>query len=120
MNKSWVLLTPFKSQKENRMKTNKEHLIEMLQNETKLSLAGVSDLFDIINEYDWAVFCSQMGDYDHPGERVIARQKMESRLSFYIPDVVSNIQQILRGDGECGKFYRKYFHAMKEKYIGKE
>ena len=33
-------------------KTNKEHLIEMLQKETKLSSGGVLDLFEIINEYD--------------------------------------------------------------------
>ena len=48
--------------------TNKEFLLQMLQAETKLSNGGILDLFQIINEYDWAVFCSQMGDYDHPGE----------------------------------------------------
>lgn len=53
---------------------NKEFLLQMLQAETKLSSGGVLDLFQIINEYDWAVFCSQMGDYDHPGERVQAKK----------------------------------------------
>lgn len=55
-------------------KTNKEHLIEMLQKETKVSLGEVSELFDIINEYEWSCFCSYMGDYDHPGERVQAKK----------------------------------------------
>lgn len=55
-------------------KTNKEHLIEMLQKETKLSSGGVLDLFEIINEYDWTCFCSQMGDFDCPRERVQAKK----------------------------------------------
>lgn len=55
--------------------TNKEFLLQMLQAETTdisnehFPVETVKEVFEIINEYDWAVFCSQMGDYDHPNDR---------------------------------------------------
>lgn len=45
------------------MKTNKEYLLEEIRKETGLSSGGVLDIFEIINDYDWKVFCSQMGDF---------------------------------------------------------
>ena len=68
--------------------TNNEFLLQMLQAETTdisnehLPAETVKEVFEIINEYDWAVFCSQMGDYDHPGERVRAKQVLDEKLSF--------------------------------------
>jgi hypothetical protein len=53
-------------------RTIKEHLIDMLQKETKLSSGGILDLIDIINEYDRACFCSQMDNFDCPEEWVDA------------------------------------------------
>jgi len=97
-------------------KTNKEHLIEMLQKETKLSFGGVLDLFDIINEYDWAVFCSYMGDYDYPGERVQAKKVLDEKLSHYQENDWKKVWSLLNEDGEIHSFYHDNFHHMKEEY----
>ena len=99
------------------MKTNKEYLIEMLQKETKLSGGGVLDLFDIINEYDWKVFCSQMGDYDHPGERISAKEELDKKLSYYPERTWKKVWELLKGDNEISNFYHNNFHKMKEEYV---
>ena len=96
--------------------TNKEHLIEMLRKETKLSGGGVLDLFDIINEYDWAVFCSYMGDYDCPGERVQAKKVLDEKLSHYRENDWKKVWSLLNEDGEIHSFYHDNFHHMKEEY----
>ena len=97
-------------------KTNKEHLIEMLQKETKLSSGGVLDLFDIINEYDWAVFCSYMGDYDHPEERVKAEKVLDEKLSHYQENDWKKVWSLLNEKGEIHSFYHDNFHHMEEEY----
>ena len=97
------------------MKTNKEHLIEMLLKETGLSCIDVvEEIFNIINEYDWAVFCSQMGDYDHPGERRAAKETMDEKLSFYMLATREKIWKLLKEDGEISDFYHTNFHHMNE------
>jgi len=100
------------------METNKEYLIGMLQKETKLSGGGVLDLFDIINEYDWAVFCSQMDDYDHPGERIAAKEKLDEKLKSYREEDWKKVWKLLKEDGEIRKFYNDNFHKMDEEYQG--
>lgn len=97
-------------------KTNKEHLIEMLQKETKVSLGGVSELFDIINEYEWSCFCSYMGDYDHPGERVQAKKVLDEKLSHYPERTWKKVWSLLKEDGEIHSFYNDKFHHMTEEY----
>lgn len=99
--------------------TNKEFLLQMLQAETKLSGGGVLDLFDIINEYDWAVFCSQMGDYDHPGERVQAKKVLDEKLSHYPERTWKKVWKLLKEDGEIRNFYNSHFHTMKDEYNAK-
>lgn len=97
-------------------KTNKEYLIEMLQKETKLSLGGVSELFDIINEYDWTCFCSQMGDFDCPGERVQAKKVLDEKLSHYQKEDWEKVWSLLKNYGEIQLFYHEHFHTLKEEY----
>lgn len=99
--------------------TNKEFLLQMLQAETKLSGGGVLDLFDIINEYDWAVFCSQMGDFDHPGERVQAKKVLDEKLSRYPERTWKKVWKLLKEDGEIRNFYNSHFHTMKDEYNAK-
>ena len=97
-------------------KTNKEYLIEILQKETKLSLGGVLDIFQIINEYDWKVFCSYMADYDHPEERVQAKKVLDEKLSHYRKEDWEKIWFLLKENGEIHSFYNNHFHTMKEEY----
>lgn len=99
------------------MKTNKEHLIEMLQKETKLSSGGVLDLFNIINEYDWSCFCSYMGDYDHPEERVQAKKVLDEKLSHYQENDWKKVWSLLKDDGEIHSFYNSKFHTIDEKFV---
>lgn len=98
------------------MKTNKEHLIEMLQKETNLSSGGVLDLFDIINEYDWAVFCSYMADFDCPGERVEAKKVLDEKLNHYRENDWKKIWSLLNDDGEIHSFYNANFHKMDKEF----
>lgn len=99
--------------------TNNEFLLQMLQAETKLSNGGILDLFQIINEYDWAVFCSQMGDYDHPGERVQAKKVLDEKLSAYREEDWKKVWKLLKEDGEIRNFYNSHFHTMKDEYNAK-
>lgn len=104
--------------------TNNEFLLQMLQAETTdisnehLPAETVKEVFEIINEYDWAVFCSQMGDYDHPGERVRAKQVLNEKLSFYVV-AGPQIWKLLKEDGEIRNFYNSHFHTMKDEYNAK-
>ena len=100
--------------------TNKEFLLQMLQAETTdiFPAETVKEVFEIINEYDWAVFCSQMGDYDHSGERVRAKQVLDEKLSFYVV-AGPQIWKLLEEDGEIHKFYNSHFHTMKDEYNAK-
>ena len=103
------------------MKTNKEYLIEMLLKETGLSCVDVvEEIFNIINEYDWAVFCSQMGDYDHPGERIAAKEELDEKLSHYPERTWKKVWELLKGDGEISDFYHNNFHKLEEEYKEKK
>ena len=88
----------------------------MLQKETKLSLVEISELFQIINEYDWTCFCSQMGDFDCPGERLQAKKVLDEKLSHYPERTWKKIWSLLKEDGEIHSFYNDKFHHMKDEY----
>lgn len=103
------------------MKTNKEYLIEILQKETGLSEDGVLDIFEIINEYDWKVFCSQMADFDRPGERVEAKKVLDEKLKSYPERTWKKVWNLLEeGENEIRKFYDEHFHTMRKEYEGDE
>lgn len=99
------------------MKTNKEYLLEEIRKETGLSSGGVLDIFEIINDYDWKVFCSQMGDFDCPGERISAKKVLGEKLKSYPEGTWKKIWNLLEeGENEIRKFYCEHFHTMKEEY----
>ena len=50
-----------------------EVYIKKLAKEFNISEATATEVYKIINEYDWAVYISYMADYDHPEERVKAK-----------------------------------------------
>lgn len=100
-------------------KTNKEHLVEMVLKELGFSDSSkevVEEIFKIINEYDWAVFCSYMADYDCPGERVQAKKVLDEKSSFYKKETFEKIWSLLKEGGEIHSFYNDKFHHMDEEY----
>lgn len=105
--------------------TKKEHLIDMLYAHapSELHKSCVEKIFEIINKRDWAIFCSQMGDYDHPMERVYAEKECEEELnklignSGVLADCVGYVLRSLKMDiYPASKFYHENFHTLDEEY----
>ena len=107
--------------------TNKEYLIDKLwEHHEYVDRKTIEVIFDAYNKKDWAVFCSQMGDYDHPYERVLAKQKLEEELdkithpfgslSYPVLEAVEAVRQGLEYDNETSRFYHKHFHTMDEEH----
>ena len=109
--------------------TNKEFLIDLLFAHCpgNVDRKTVEVCFDIINKKDWADFCSQMGDYDHPGERKQAQEVMDKELyefthpfgteSYSLEDVAAHVINNLKGTAsETARFYHRNFHYMSEEY----
>ena len=109
--------------------TNKEYLIELLFAHCpgNVDRKTVEVCFEIVNKYDWACFCSQMGDYDHPGERRHAKEVMDKELyefthpfgteSYSLESVAAHVTNSLAGTlDKAARFYHRNFHNMKEDY----
>lgn len=104
--------------------TNKEFLIAELHKHCgDVDLKTVEHIFQIINKRDWADFCSQMGDYDHPEERVFAEKEMNDKLeelagnSYALQDAVAYVLRALKMDiYPTSSFYHRNFHKMNEEY----
>lgn len=97
--------------------TNKEKFISSVATITFVDKEVVEKLFEIVNERDWAIFCSQMGDYDHPGERVAANEKFNQKVH----DMVDGLSELGREAHlyvidliNHSEFYSKHFHTMNE------
>lgn len=112
--------------------TNKEYLINELWNHHEfVDKKTIEVIFKAFNKRDWAVFCSQMGDYDHPSERVQAEKDLEAELekithpfgslSYPILEAVEAVKQGLTyGVNKTSSFYRNNFHKMNEEFKGAE
>ncbi len=105
--------------------TKREHLIDMLYQHAPSTLdkSWVEEIFKIINKKDWAIFCSQMGDYDHPMERVYAEKECDEALnklmgnSGTLADCVAHVSRNLKMDiYPASKFYHENFHTLDEEY----
>lgn len=60
-----------------------EALIQKVAKTFNISEAVAADIYKIVNDFDWKVFCSYMADYDHPEERTTARHELlEKRNNF--------------------------------------
>ncbi len=94
--------------------TNKDFLLQMIEQQTGISINIVSEIFSIINEYDWKVFCSQMGDYDHPEERVQAKKVIDEKLSHYNESEWKKVWYCLNDDKKISDFYHRKFHSMND------
>ena len=80
-----------------------EGYIEKLSKQFRISIHTAKTIYEAINKYNWDVFNSQMGDYDHPGERVAAAKKLESFKGMYSSNfkkVIDNIQDFMKEDEE--------------------
>ena len=102
--------------------TKKDKLIDMIAESIfSVDRKTVEEIFNIINEYDWKVFCSQMGDYDHPMERVQAEKVMNEKLeklagnSYTLQDAIAYVKRSLEMDiYPSSKYYHNNFHTLDE------
>ena len=108
--------------------TNMRHLIEMLIEKCPVEVdeRTIIDIFEAIHKKEWKYFCSYMGDYDHPSERVEADDELEGTLNR----IAKNSDDIRRAidfeletlddtSSEIGRFYSAKFHHMGDDFEGK-
>lgn len=98
--------------------TKKEKLIQMICEKIRFDFEKetIEKIFEIINEYDWACFCSQMSDYDKPMERVEARDKLNEKMKEFPFYTACEIWNLIKGDNETSSFYSDNFHSMSKEY----
>lgn len=80
-----------------------EAYINKLAEMFNISTVVASTIYHAINEYDWTVFCSYMGDYDHPRERVAAEEQLNSFKNSCSPEMqelIDSIQKYMDSDKE--------------------
>jgi hypothetical protein len=81
-----------------------EAYIEKISKQFKISPATAKVLYDAINKYDQACFCSYMADSgDKPGERVAAEKELnrvKNQYSTEFQKVINNIQSYMKSDTE--------------------
>lgn len=99
--------------------TNKEKIIEIICEESGCDVSVVSRVFEIVNKKDWADFCSEMGDYDHPEERVQAEKVFDLQIAKYADELdLSSSEILIELSNEiihC-ELYRNSFHKMNQEY----
>lgn len=61
--------------------TVKQHLAQVLSNESKMDMEFSERIVDIVYNKDMAVFASQMRNYDHPEERMAAYELFEKSMN---------------------------------------
>jgi hypothetical protein len=110
--------------------TKKEYLINELHNHHEyVDRKTIEVIFNAYNKRDWAVYVSQMGEYDHPSERMQAEKDLEAELekithpfgilSYPILEAVDAVRMGLTYDvNKTGDFYHKNFHTLDEEYKG--
>lgn len=82
-----------------------EVYIKKLAKKFNISEATATEVYKIINEYDWAVFISYMADYDHPEERVKAEKVLNEKRSHYSEEFQKTFDKIQKFMKEDWKEY---------------
>lgn len=78
-----------------------EAYIEEISKKFRMSPATAKAVYEAINKYDSDMFCSQMGDYDHPEERAAAEKKLNSFKNCYsetFQKVINQVQDFMKAD----------------------
>lgn len=97
--------------------TNEEKIIQMISRKVFDEIEVVTAIYKAVNKYDWDCFCSQMGDYDHPEERVEARKVFSETVKNFEPFVVCKIWELLADkNAKIGIFYSEHFHSMSKEF----
>lgn len=103
--------------------TNKEKLIDIIQFETGHSKDDIEKIFEAVNKYEGACFCSQMGDYDHPEERIAAKRVLNKELKEFDFMVAYEVFSLLDGNSlnprqeNIARFYNRRFHKMDDECV---
>ena len=96
--------------------TNREFLIGRLYDEIHYPINEIYHIFNLIYERDYAHFCSEMGDYDHPYERVEANRVFDEKMKKQSATIFEKIVRQLYENKEINDFYNSKFHQLsKEK-----
>lgn len=97
--------------------TRREKLIADLKKELdSVTIETIEKVFNLVHARDFAIFCSYMGDYDHPGERVAAEETFKKAIadieqhSIYPMYVLEGVVNTI----EKSDYYNKNFHHMGE------
>jgi hypothetical protein len=80
-----------------------EVYIEKISKEFRISPATAKEIYGAINKYDYACFCSYMGDYDQPQERTEAKKVLNRFKGHYSPNfqkIINQIQEYMNNDEE--------------------
>ena len=80
-----------------------EAYIEKLSKKFMVGVPTMKSIYEAINKRDWDVFNSQMGDYDHPGERVAAEKKLNSFKNCYSPHfqkTINAVEDFMKSDDD--------------------
>lgn len=108
--------------------TNKDFLIDILHEHISfVDRKTIEVIYEAFNKRDWACFISQMGDYDHPSERVQAEKDLEAELekitkpfgslSYAVLEAVDLVKKNLYCDfEEACKLYHSNFHNMEKEH----
>ncbi len=72
-----------------------EVLIQKIAKTFNISEETAADIYKIVNEFDWKVFCSYMADdRDHPEERTEARHELIAKRNNYSEDFRETFDEI--------------------------
>lgn len=95
--------------------TNREFLIGKIYDEIHYPINEIYDIFNLIYERDYAYFCSEMGDYDYPEERIRADKVFDKEMKNHSATLFEKIVKLL--DDEFKDFYNSRFHSLAKEYI---
>ena len=95
--------------------TNKEHAVELAVVATGSTVETAQSVYEAVNKYDWAVFCSYMADYDHPEERAQAGLELDDKLANLKSSGSEKVDELVEFYKKDA-FYEKHFHHMPEEY----
>ena len=102
--------------------TKKDKLIDMIaEGISSVDRKTVEEIFNIIYECDYKIFCSQMGDFDHPMERVHAKEERKQKFeklageSYTLQDAIAyTIRNLTMDIYPAKKYYFENFHTLNE------
>lgn len=86
--------------------THKDKIIDMIVEKTGADRAAVERGYMLVHKKECDIFCSYMGDYDHPEEREEAEQEFNEKAT----PLDHTIDELLKRGNPIGNYYNEHFH----------